>query len=142
VIKPVYRHKWKRKLLIIREVNNTCTYLNWFLTMVCICRNKSKYAYQESPHWENTASPRSKKEEREFQRERMFIRILFSNKTPQTKKRTLGITALERSVEKHFATGGLNQVLGCTNITCPKKFSYQQTSTSCLSEITPTHPSA
>jgi hypothetical protein len=32
-----------------------------------------KYAYQESPHSENTASPRSEKEERE--REHVFIRI-------------------------------------------------------------------
>jgi hypothetical protein len=27
-----------------------------------------------------------------------------------------GITALERSVAKQFATRGLNQVLGCTNL--------------------------
>jgi hypothetical protein len=58
-----------------------------------------KHAYQESPHPENTASPRSEKEVRE--REHVFIRILMSNKTPQlTKKRTIGVTALERSVEK------------------------------------------
>ena len=34
-----------------------------------------------------------------------------------TKKRTFGDTALERSVAKQIATGGLNQVLGCTNLT-------------------------
>jgi hypothetical protein len=34
-----------------------------------------------------------------------------------TKKRILGVTALERSVAKQFATGGLYQVLGCTNLT-------------------------
>jgi hypothetical protein len=33
------------------------------------------------------------------------------------KKRTLRVTTLERSVAKQFATGGLNQVLGCTKLT-------------------------
>jgi hypothetical protein len=41
-----------------------------------------KYAYQESPHSKNTASPRCEKEERK--REHVFIRISISNKTPQT----------------------------------------------------------
>jgi hypothetical protein len=41
-----------------------------------------KYAHKESPHSENTASPCSKKEERE--REHVFRRISISNKTPQT----------------------------------------------------------
>jgi hypothetical protein len=45
-------------------------------------KKESKYAYQKSPHLENTASPRSEKEERK--KEHMFIRILISNKTPQT----------------------------------------------------------
>jgi hypothetical protein len=43
-------------------------------------------------HTQKTASPRSKKEERE--REHVFIRISISNKTPKkqlTKKRTLGL---------------------------------------------------
>jgi hypothetical protein len=72
---------------------------------------------QESPHSENTASPRSEKEERE--REHVYIRILISKGHHKhlTKKRTLGVTALERSVAKQCATGGLNQVLGCTNLT-------------------------
>jgi hypothetical protein len=44
--------------------------------------------------------------------------ISISNKTPQTiNERTLGVTALERSVAKKFDTDGLNQVLGCTNLT-------------------------
>jgi hypothetical protein len=57
-----------------------------------------KYAYQESPHSENTASPRSEKVERK--REHVFIRISISNKTPQTinEKYSLGVTALEGSV--------------------------------------------
>jgi hypothetical protein len=78
---------------------------------------KVKYAYQELPHSENTASPRSEKEERE--REHVHIRILISKRNHKqlTKKRTLGVTALERSVAKQFVTGGLNQVLGCTNLT-------------------------
>jgi hypothetical protein len=60
-----------------------------------------------------------------------------------TKKRTLGVPALERSVAKQFGTGGLNQVVGCTNITLARTGSpNEQTSTNCLGEITPTHPSA
>jgi hypothetical protein len=39
-----------------------------------------KYAYQELPHSENTASTRSEKEERE--REHLYIRILISKRTP------------------------------------------------------------
>jgi hypothetical protein len=34
-----------------------------------------------------------------------------------TKVRTRGVTEFERSVAKQFATGGLNQVSGCTNPT-------------------------
>jgi hypothetical protein len=34
-----------------------------------------------------------------------------------TKVRTRGVSALERTVAKQIATGGLNQVLGCTNLT-------------------------
>jgi hypothetical protein len=41
-----------------------------------------KYAYQESPHSENTASRSSEKEEKK--RKQVFIRISVSNKTPQT----------------------------------------------------------
>jgi hypothetical protein len=41
-----------------------------------------------------------------------------------------------------FATGGLNQVLECINLTlAPNRYSYEQTSTSCegcKGEITPT----
>jgi hypothetical protein len=76
-----------------------------------------KYAYQELPNSNNTASPRSEKEERE--RVHVYIRILISegHHKQLTIKRTLGVTALERSVAKQFATWGLNQVLGCTNLT-------------------------
>jgi hypothetical protein len=78
---------------------------------------KVKYAYQESPHSENTASPRNEKEER--QREHVYIRIFISkgHHKQLTKKRTLRVTAMERSVAKQFATGDLNQVLECTNLT-------------------------
>jgi hypothetical protein len=41
-----------------------------------------KYVYQESPHSENTASPRSERVDRK--REHAFIRKSISNKTPQT----------------------------------------------------------
>jgi hypothetical protein len=55
--------------------------------MGAICKNV-KYAYQESPHSENTASPRSEKEERE--REHVYVRILISkgHHRQLTKKRT------------------------------------------------------
>jgi hypothetical protein len=78
-----------------------------------ICKNV-KYAYQEWPH---SVSSRSEKEENE--REHVFIRILISNKTPQTinEKEKLGVTALERSEAKLFATGCLNKVLECINLT-------------------------
>jgi hypothetical protein len=60
-----------------------------------------KYAYQESPHSENTASPRSEKEERE--RERVYIRTLISkgHHKQLTKKRTLGVTAFNSN--PHFS---------------------------------------
>jgi hypothetical protein len=46
------------------------------------------------------------------------------------------------SVAKQFATGGLNHVLVCTNLTlAPNRFSDEQTSSSCLGEFAPTHPS-
>ena len=55
-----------------------------------------------------------------------------------TKVRTRGVTALERSMEKQFSTGGLNQVLGRTNLTLAAIGSHmKQTSTSCLGEISP-----
>jgi hypothetical protein len=38
-----------------------------------ILKKRVKYAYQESPHSENTASPLSEKEERE--REHVYIKI-------------------------------------------------------------------
>jgi hypothetical protein len=67
-------------------------------------------------HTQKTQPPHEK-EERE--REHVYIRILISkgHHKQLRKKRTLGVTALERSVAKQFATGGLNQVLGCTNLT-------------------------
>jgi hypothetical protein len=34
-----------------------------------------------------------------------------------TNMRARGVTALQRAMAKQFATGGLNQVLGCTNLT-------------------------
>jgi hypothetical protein len=50
-----------------------------------------------------------------------------------TKLRIRGITALERSVAKQFAIGGINQVPSCTKPhTCTNRFSNEHTSTSCL----------
>jgi hypothetical protein len=41
--------------------------------------------------------------------------------------RTRELTALERSVAKQFATGDLNQVLGCTNLTLAPTGSHMNT---------------
>ena len=125
---------------------------------------KVKYAYQELPEdIQKTQPPRTGKKRRKRERKREWL-----IETDTTiNKRTRGVTALERSVAKQFATGGLNQVLGCTNLTLaptgshinrtichwgfksgsrvhqphnfPNRFSYEQTSTSCLGKITPTH---
>jgi hypothetical protein len=99
--------------------------------------------YQESPHSENTASPRSEKEKRE--REHVFIRILISNKTPQTinEKETpwgyrLGTISSKTICHWEFKPGSMVHQL----YTSPNSFSYEHTSTSCLGEISPTHPSA
>jgi predicted solute-binding protein len=72
-----------------------------------------KYAYQESPHSIKHSLPtqRNKKSEREY----AFIRILISNKITQLRKtRTIGVTTLEWSVAKQFATGGTNLTLAPT----------------------------
>jgi hypothetical protein len=99
-----------------------------------------KYAYQELPHSEDTASPHSQEEDKE--RENM---VSISKQTPQTINKTENprVTTLERSVAKQFATGGLDQVLGCRNLTlAPTGSHINKTSISCLGEITPTHQSA
>ncbi len=72
-----------------------------------------KYAYQELPHSEDTAFPHSQEKEKEG-----IFNNHFQNRHHKqlTKLRTRGVTALERSVAKQFATGGLNQVRGCTNL--------------------------
>jgi hypothetical protein len=73
----------------------------------------------------NTASPRSQKVERK--REHKFIRVLMSNKTPQTineKENHWGYRI--GTVSAIVATCSLNQVLGCTNLTV--RFSYAWTS--------------
>jgi hypothetical protein len=58
--------------------------------------------------------PKSRKEKRAW-----LCNDQFQNRRHKqlTQVRTRGATALERSVAKQFATGGLNQVLGCTNLT-------------------------
>jgi hypothetical protein len=40
--------------------------------------------------------------------------------------RTIGVTALERLVANHFSIGGLNQVIGCTNLTLAPTGSQEQ----------------
>jgi hypothetical protein len=102
-----------------------------------------KYAYQESPHSENTASPRI--ERVESKREHVFIRISISNKTPQIINENenpwgyrLGTVNVKTICHWGFKPGSRMH----EPHTCPNRLSYQQTSTSCLGEITPTHPSA
>jgi hypothetical protein len=75
-----------------------------------------KCAYQESPHSENTAFPRSEKEDRK--REHVFIRISISKKTPQTinEIKPLGLPPWNGQWQNNLPLG-LNQVLGCTNLT-------------------------
>jgi hypothetical protein len=98
---------------------------------------------QESPYSENTTSRPSEIEERE--REHVFIRISISNKTPQTINEKenpwgycLGTVSGKTSCHWRFKPGSwVHQPH-----TCPNRISYQQTSTSCLDEITPTRPSA
>jgi hypothetical protein len=73
-----------------------------------------KYVYQEPPHPENTAFPRSQNVERN--REHGFIRISISKKTPQTineNREPLGLPPWKNNLPLR----GLNQVLGCTNLT-------------------------
>jgi hypothetical protein len=64
-----------------------------------------------------------KREKEEREREHVFIKISISNKTPQWGYR------LGTVIGKKIATWGLNQVLGCTNLTLANGFSYGQTST-------------
>jgi hypothetical protein len=61
-----------------------------------------KYAYQQSPHSENTAAPRSGKEERE--REHVFIRTSISNKTPQTRE-PLGLPPWDGQWQNNLSLG-------------------------------------
>jgi hypothetical protein len=100
-----------------------------------------KYAFQESPHSENTAFPRSEKEERG--REHVFTRILISNKTPQTineNKEHLGLPPWNDQWQNNWGFKPCSRVH--QPHTCFNRFSYGHTSKSCLGEITPTHPSA
>jgi hypothetical protein len=78
--------------------------------------------------------PKSREEKRAWLYHNQFQKWRHKQSTNVRNRR---VTDLGLSVAKQLATGGLNQVLGC-----PNRFSYQQTSTSCLSEKTLTHPSA
>jgi hypothetical protein len=51
------------------------------------------------------------------------------------------VTALERSVTKQFAAGGLNQVLGCTNLTLAPTGSHtnKQVKLSLVKKLNPTN---
>ena len=66
--------------------------------------------HQEWPHPADTASPHSQKVER--RRQHGYNQFQNRRHKQLTKVRTRGVTALERSVAKQIATGGLNQVLG------------------------------
>jgi hypothetical protein len=71
-------------------------------------------------HIRNRHTQKTRSEKVEGKREHMLIRIIISNKTPQTIneiKEPLGLPPWNGQWKNHFATGGLNLVLGCTNIT-------------------------
>jgi hypothetical protein len=100
--------------------------------------------FLESPDSQNTASPRREKEERKREHVVISMSIQIRRHKQLTKKRTLGVTALEQSVAKQIATGGLNQVLGCTNLTLAPTCSHinkQVQVVYLVGEKTPTHPS-
>ncbi len=78
----------------------------------------------ESPDSQNTASTRRERGERKRDHVVISMSIQIRRHKQLTKKRTLGVTALEQSVAKQFATGGLNQVLGCTSLTLAPKGSH------------------
>jgi hypothetical protein len=59
-----------------------------------------KYAYQELPQLEMTASPRSQNVERESEHEFIRESVSIRHHKQLTIKRTIGVTALERSVAK------------------------------------------
>jgi hypothetical protein len=111
--------------------------------MIFSVRKKVKYAYQESSHSENTASPRSERVERK--REQVFIKISISNQTPQTineKENPWGYS-LGTISGKTFCHWGFKIDSRVPQPhTCPNMFLYEQTSTCCLGEITPTNPSS
>jgi hypothetical protein len=93
-----------------------------------------KSAYQELHHSEDSAPTQTR---REREREHCLKNDHFQNTHhKQLKNENLrgyrlgtvsGKTIWQNNLAKQFATGGLNQVKGCT---CPYRFSYEQTSTS------------
>jgi hypothetical protein len=98
------------------------------------------YAYQEMPHSEDTASPHRQDKERKG--ESMVYKMTISKQTPQTINKNenlrgyrLGTVSGKTICHWGFKPGSrMHQPH-----TCPYRFSYQQTSTSCFGEITPTH---
>jgi hypothetical protein len=97
-------------------------------------------------HTQKTQPPHAAKKKRGREREHMiYIMYVNSNRTPQTINK-----------EENLWGYRLGTVSGKTNChwgfkpgsrvhqphTYPNRFSYHKTSTNCLGEITPTHPSA
>jgi hypothetical protein len=81
------------------------------------CRQKQK-KHIRNGHSEDTAFPHSQKVMRRREHGYTMISLKTNRRHKQLKKlRTRGVSTLEGSVAKQFASGGLNQVLGCTNLT-------------------------
>jgi hypothetical protein len=81
-------------------------------------------------HTQKTQPPHTAKRKRKREKESIFKKNdHFQNRHHKqlTKLRTRGVIALERSMAKQFTTGGLNQVLGCTNLTHPYRLNEKET---------------
>jgi hypothetical protein len=99
--------------------------------------------YIRNCHTQKTQPPHAAKKKRE--REHVYIRILISKRTPKTTN--------EKENHWGYRLGTISGKIICDwgfipgsrvhqPHTCPNRFLYEQTSTSCLGKITPTHTSA
>lgn len=104
------------------------------------CVNKHYIMDQVMPHSENTAFPNGQQIEKKEDHVRAYNMII--SKRPQTHKKNEKPwgTALGLSVAQYFPNRCINTVLQCTNlIFSPLKVLIEQTSASCLVELTPAH---
>ncbi len=102
-----------------------------------------KYAYHEWPHAANTASPHSQEEERKREHGLLNDQFQIRHHTQSSKNENLWGCRLGTVNGKTICHWGFKPGSRVhQHHTCPYRFSYQQTSTGCLREITPTHLSA